>query len=636
MESVILVNMPWSSVHRPALGISLLKSQLATRGIPCDLVYLNLAWAELLFERLGQVPATFKDLEDTVSQPELEFLVQKGGSASMVEEWIFAAALFGTALANGDEYAEVVLKREFDESTIRRIHGLRDLVPRFLDDCVGRIRWDKYTWIGFTSTFRQQVPSLCLAKRLKQLVPSAKIVFGGANCEGDMGKALLRNFDFVDYVISGEGDESFPLLLEHTAAMRPLDDLRGLVWRKDGEPHLRREPAMVKEMDLLPEPDYSDYFNQSAQVGFDRLFEKRLPVEQSRGCWWGQRSHCTFCGLNGTTMAYRAKSPERAEREIFSLGERWRVKYIDFSDNILHLKYFQNLIPALVRREHDFSFFYETKSNLKKAQLRLLREAGVRRIQPGIESLSTAVLKKMGKGCTALHNVQCLKWAHQFGIRVEWNILFGFPGEDADEYAAMLPRLESLTHFPPPNGPTRIRMDRFSPNFDDWRRRGFANVRPMRPYEYIYPLPTERLAELAYFFDYDYAEEQDPARYIAPIKDLVSRWQALVTPGRLIHVRSPDGGAIAEDTRFNRRQQWIEFDRDQNRVYTFCDEARSWAEIAGLGVAGAGNWLDDWIDKRIMVRDGDQFIGVAPVNEADPGHTRSSFDQAESWQVLSD
>ena len=57
-------------------------------------------------------------------------------------------------------------------------------------------------------------------------------------------------------------------------------------------------------------PDFDDYFGAAQAPSYcDTVV--RLSAESSRGCWWGAKSHCTFCGLNGGTMAFRAKSAER-------------------------------------------------------------------------------------------------------------------------------------------------------------------------------------------------------------------------------------------------------------------------------------------------------------------------------------
>ena len=122
--------------------------------------------------------------------------------------------------------------------------------------------------------------------------------------------------------------------------------------------------------------------------------------------------------------------------------------------------------------------FYEVKANLKKAQVRLLRDAGVRVIQPGIESFSNDVLARMRKGVRGLQNIQLLKWCKEFGITPQWNLLWGFPHEPPEEYARMAALLPLLTHLTPPQTASAIRIDRFSPNFDRAEALGFADVQP--------------------------------------------------------------------------------------------------------------------------------------------------------------
>src|SRR5207247_2316701 len=98
--------------------------------------------------------------------------------------------------------------------------------------------------------------------------------------------------------------------------------------------------------------------------------------------------HCTFCGLNGGTMAFRSKTPRRALNELEHLVDRWRLTNVEAVDNILDMKYFNDMLPALARASRSLQIFYEVKSNLSRAHVRILSEAGVNRIQPGIESLS--------------------------------------------------------------------------------------------------------------------------------------------------------------------------------------------------------------------------------------------------------
>jgi len=157
------------------------------------------------------------------------------------------------------------------------------------------------------------------------------------------------------------------------------------------------------------------------------------------------------------------------------------------------------------------TLFYETKSNLKKEQVRLLRDAGVTMIQPGIESFSDEVLRLMKKGVSGLQNIQLLKWCKEIGVEPLWNFLLGFPGETPDEYARMAAVMARVCHLPGPTGVTAIRLDRFSPNFIDAAQFGFTRVRPLPFYGFIYDLPEDTRRNLAYYFSYEYKKKK-PAK----------------------------------------------------------------------------------------------------------------------------
>jgi ribosomal peptide maturation radical SAM protein 1 len=632
MQRVLLISMPSAGIYRPMLGISLLKAELAQVGIAADIRYLNLSWARYCFDEIAKGVSTYTEIASRASPRMLDLLFQQSQNNSMADEWIFARALYTADCPSDGPYIEDVLRREYDAKEVETILALRELAPRFLDECMREISWTDYTVVGFTSTFTQHMSSLALAKRVKEDCPQVRIVFGGANCEGTMGLALLRHFRFIDFVASGEGDASFPELLQRLERREPFEGIAGLVWRKNGEPTLHAEPASVRTMDALPTPDYTDFFAQYHQQPYSRLCEVRVPLEQSRGCWWGMRSHCTFCGLNGQTMGFRAKSPDRAEREFLEVKERYAASFVDFTDNILHLGYFETLLPRLAELDHGVELFYEIKSNIKKQQVELLRNAGVRRVQPGIESLSSNILRLMGKGCTRLQNIQCLKWCLQYGILSEWNLLYGFPREDPSDYADMLPVLQAITHLRPPRAVTRIRMDRFSPNFNEAASRGFCNVRPQRPYFHLHPLDQDALQDLAYFFECDYADGRDPESYVAPVRAFVDVWKSQERAGTLVYAGLDDGEAIIDDSRFNSVKPHFELSHLQNRLYTFCDQARSTAQIVEALAPSDGatvrSLLDDFVANRLMVQDGDRFLSLAPTPTL--GKTAAEFDLTAS------
>jgi radical SAM superfamily enzyme YgiQ (UPF0313 family) len=154
-----------------------------------------------------------------------------------------------------------------------------------------------------------------------------------------------------------------------------------VISRRNGASHSSTFSPRVRDLDALPYPEYDDYFGSESQV---RPADGRgyVLMETPRGCWWGEKQHCTFCGLNGNSMAYRAKSPARALDEIFTLTARYRTHRVEMVDNILDMGYFRSLLPELERRGVSLDIFYETKANLRKDQVALLRAAGSGRSSP--------------------------------------------------------------------------------------------------------------------------------------------------------------------------------------------------------------------------------------------------------------
>jgi ribosomal peptide maturation radical SAM protein 1 len=171
-------------------------------------------------------------------------------------------------------------------------------------------------------------------------------------------------------------------------------------------------------------------------------------------------------------------------------------------DNILDMSYLKELFPAIIDSGADYEIFYEVKANLTRAQLRLLARGGVTHLQPGLESLSTNVLRLMDKGVRAAQNVNLLRWARYYGIDVAWSILWGFPGETGQDYAEQAAAVPHLVHLQPPGSAARIWLERFSPLYAEPERFGLRHRRPELSYRYVYPERVD-LDRVAYFFEYD-------------------------------------------------------------------------------------------------------------------------------------
>ncbi|HEX8694755.1 MAG TPA: RiPP maturation radical SAM C-methyltransferase [Longimicrobium sp.] len=603
-KKVLLVNMPFGGADRPAIGISTLKAGLTARGIPCDIRYLNFVFAELVGPQLYQ---WFSD---------------RGSHMIFAGEWMFASEFFGEELPPEQHFFQHLRDdRKVDDHTLETVRQMRRVVRPFLDHCLESVNWPQYDMVGFTSTFEQNLASLALAHAIKCRHPQIAIVMGGANCEGSMGEALHRHFPYLDYVFTGAADHTFPQFVERVFQGEDFRDIPGIAFRENGESRTTGPTRGVEDLDTVPFPDYDDYFAQMAGTRIPHELAVRLQIETSRGCWWGMKHHCTFCGMNAAHMRFRSKSKDRVLDELTHLVGRYRIRGIDAVDAIMDMEYFRGTLQELRDRRLDLSLFYELKANLRKPQVQLLAEAGVTLVQPGIESFHSRILKLMSKGANGLQNIQLLKWCRQFGVEPTWNLLYGFPGERAEDYEEQLETLRSLTHLSPPRGSGRLRMDRFSPHFERWRDFGFTNVRPLQAYRYIYPFSSDVTFEIAYFFDYDYADGLNPSSYIGPTEAQLVLWrEAALRGASLTLALAGDGVMLITDRRgvVERRfalQGW------QKEVYAFCEQARPARAVQRLVEQQAGEhappadevagFLAEMVRKRLMVQDGDWFLSLA-------------------------
>jgi ribosomal peptide maturation radical SAM protein 1 len=506
MQKLALINMPFSSIYRPSLGLGLLKGALTRDGHDVRIFNFNLDFAEMASLHTYNWVANM--------------------ASSLLGEWIFANAL--NDLEGGEteffnDYAPQASLQDRED-----LLAMRAQVGPFIDHCLASVNWAQFDIVGFTSVFEQTAASLALAKRIKARHPNIVIALGGANSEGAMGLALLKAYPFIDVVCSGEGDVAFPRYVDSLDRASPTP-IAGIL--RQGIDSKVSHTAIVQRMDDLPLPDFDEFFEHFMRTSFGaaEISKTNIPFESSRGCWWGAKSHCKFCGLNGGGMAFRSKDADNVLSEILALKERYDCYTSRFYavDNILDYKYFKALLPQLRDRNMDLDIFYETKANLSRDQIRLLRDANIRKIQPGIESLSSPILKLMGKGVSAMQNLQLLKYCKEFGIACFWNILYGFPGEDPGEYDRIARLLPALSHLDPPSGFFKMRLDRFSPYFDRSEEEGIVNVRPFRQYGLVHPsISAENQRDLAYYFDFDYRDGRDPAAYIGAFGEALQAWIA--------------------------------------------------------------------------------------------------------------
>lgn len=513
---VALVNMPFSYAKYPSIQLGTLSALLKSNAIPVECHHLNVRFAHLIGVELH------------------ESICEK---RALFGEWLFSSLLFRDN-PKRMEYPQV-FKPVFEQ--IAQESGkpagyfeeiATRIAPQFLTWALTAIDWGQYKLVGFTSTFDQNVASLTMAKLIKDLYPEVTIVFGGANFDGEMGLEHFRAFPFIDHVVVGEGEESFLPLVRRILDGKMEDYPNGVIYREGEKVMLTPNAALFSDFAKTGPPDYDDYYHLLAELGHKAQgFERILLYEGSRGCWWGEKHHCTFCGLNAQSMKFRAKKPEQVLTEIADLSRRYDAVRFRLVDNIIDMTYIEGLFGKLAAEHCDLDVFIETKSNLQKHQIKTLAAGGVKCMQPGLESLSLNQLRAMDKGATPMQNIICLKWSRYYHVTVLWNILLGFPGETNEDYQRQLDLIPSLLHFQPPEATGKFWLQRFSPYFTRPHEYGIRIAGPGMAYEYVYDARQLDLKKIAYDFEYELDSWQVDPHLYEELVAAIGSWQRLHKSG---------------------------------------------------------------------------------------------------------
>jgi len=595
--------MPWQAIESPSLPLGLLRASCAAAGLPVPRAYHGgLRWTEFLMAATGEElgPADYVEIGEN-------------GLFHGLGDWVFTGVLhddpnFGVSTL--EEYAD---RKGVDIELSKR---MRTFAAEFIELAAAEILATDPDTVGFSTTFMQNVPSLSVAKRIKQLAPDVTIIFGGGNCDGPMGVALHRNYRFVDYVVCGEGEVAFPALLRALDGEVEMPSVPGLCWW-DGETQRVNDtsPHPVPP-GRIPVPDFDDWFAYLDTSPVRGYIEPKIVVETARGCWWGEVHHCTFCGLNGSLMQFRSKSPDRVIEELSYLVSRYQVLDVITVDNIIDSTYFKTVLPKIAALDWDLRVHYELKSNLKPAEIETLRQARVAHVQPGIESLASPVLKLMDKGVSGLHNVRTLRDCESAGLTVSWNWLYGFPGETAADYADVVRQLPAMSHLQPPSSSARILLERFSPHFEN-PALGFPQRASAQLYEHVYQLPEQEKADLVYLFDTPHRgiTEADAAELNA----VVSAWNDQYTDSYLQRT-DEDGAIVLQDRRVNWPHEDIVID-DPVLVAAYAELERGRtlpALLKRLADAGrdpdpdaVGNWVHTMLDRGLLFTERGGYIALA-------------------------
>lgn len=508
---ILLIVPPFVTTKTSIIGPHILKSVAQQQGYKVDVVYLNLLLASIIgvdtYEKIsyGQ---PFQMLGERLFARSAYGLPPLGKS---VEHCLDSArSVFGGDLAHSMLNFEYKFYDEA-EFSLEKYQKIEKVCFSFINTITSLFNTLSYQIVGCSSNWEQNNFCVAFLEKIKALKPSCTTIIGGANCAGGMAHGIASLSDSIDYLFSGEGETVFAdFLKDFSKGILPENRV------------ITGTPLM--DLDANPLPEFSDYIEQRKLfLGHKNTQGYAIGFESSRGCSWAK---CHYCGMSGPhKTAFRQKSSEKTLSDLEQIQEKFPDKNILMSDLVMPRGYQDDMLPRLSKKNNSPAIAYEQRPDLDLSALKTLKKAKVDFIKVGIESFSTPLLRLMKKGVRARHNVLLLRNAMIAGVMVDWNLLWGFPGEALVGYEETLELIPLIHHLCPPAVFRHICIDRFSDYHNQPELFDITNIRPWEVYRNVYPESAD-IDNLAYRFigDYPSAAHENPG-VIQKVAEEITQWK---------------------------------------------------------------------------------------------------------------
>jgi radical SAM superfamily enzyme YgiQ (UPF0313 family) len=262
---------------------------------------------------------------------------------------------------------------------------------------------------------------------VRRLNPKLPIIYGGWHPSLLTAQTLRE--DFVDIVVRHQGEKTLLELLARLEAGQSLDMVAGCWFKRGGRVYTNPDrPASA--IAALPSPAYDMVdFEAYARVSGDR----KLPYATSIGCPYA----CNYC--TDSVFYNRRFNPQEVAKvvdEMVGLVEKHQLTEVALVDSnfLVDTHRAAAIARGIIDRGVRFRWTFQASTDLlcrmSAEEVDLLAKSGVSHIGFGTESASPEVLKRMNKGHQHISDMfDCAEKCAQAGIRVTYNLIFGYPGE---------------------------------------------------------------------------------------------------------------------------------------------------------------------------------------------------------------
>ena len=297
------------------------------------------------------------------------------------------------------------------------------------DELVSRVVKERPDVFGMNCSTHTFLSTISTLEKLNKELPETTLVLGGFHATFAADR-ILKEYPFLDYLVKGEAELSFPKLLDHIEKGTAPSDVDGIWYSRDGKP-VGREPVLNMDLDSLPFParelarevEYG-YYHRDIKLTFGKF----TTVSSSRGCPY----RCAYCSCAAFSQRkWRPRSPENVVDELEQLyGDGYEcLVFVD--DNLTHSRPRMERICDLIKEKRiRMSLYCEGRAdNASPELLKRMKHAGFDVIYFGVESPQSNILEYYRKTVTAERAQKAISDAKRAGLLVLTSYIVGAPVE---------------------------------------------------------------------------------------------------------------------------------------------------------------------------------------------------------------
>ncbi len=285
--------------------------------------------------------------------------------------------------------------------------------------------------VGLTAMTPTVSAALEVAAAVKGSRPELPVILGGAHATL-LPEETLAAAPEIDVIVRGEGEETILELLQALEEKRPLSDIQGISYRKDGKVVSNPARSGNVEMDSLPFLAYHllPWQKYKPHPPHGRALPFAVTIT-SRGCPY----QCAYCSKPIFGSRFRAQSPDRVVRELAYLQDKLGIKEFAFYDDVftLNKQRARGIADGIIKAGLRMHWTCETRVNLVDRELLgQMKRAGCYAVAYGIESASREILDSLCKDISLEQVEEAVRITHQVGLQTAGYFMLGSPGESPE------------------------------------------------------------------------------------------------------------------------------------------------------------------------------------------------------------